>query len=143
MTLLPRLSVGYCFLLAALLLVSCTQGEVVQNPEVTFDGENCRYEGPEVVSEGDVTFVFNNLSDQAGAHLHINTFLEGTTWQDILDLAAEGPIKSKPRGLRELYTVSVAAGGVSVYALKPGSHTVFCVIHGVNAWPVALLEVES
>ena len=142
MTHLTRLSVGYCFLLAALLLVSCTQGEVVQNPEVTFDGENCRYEGPEVVNEGDVTFVFNDRSDQAGAHLHVMALAEGTTWQEILDLAAEGPIRSPPAGLRELYAVSVE-GDVKVYALKPGGHGVFCAIHGVNAWPVALLEVES
>ncbi len=54
-----------------------------------------------------MTFVFNNLSDQAGAHLHINTFAEGSTWHDILNLAAEGAINSPPGGLRKVYIVSV------------------------------------
>ena len=142
MTFLTRLSLGYCFLLAALLLVSCAQGEVVQNPEVTFDGVNCRYEGPKVVSEGDVTFIFNNISDQARAHLHVMALAEGTTWQEILDLADEGPIVSPPSELRELYPVSVEEDAI-VYALKPGSHGVFCVIHGVYGSPAAPLEVES
>ncbi len=45
-SLLTRLRVDYCFLPAALLLASCAQGDAVQNPEITFDGENCNYEGP-------------------------------------------------------------------------------------------------
>lgn len=109
---------------------------------VTFDGENCRYEGPEVVSEGDVGFVFNNLSDQPKAHLHVVALTEGITWQDILELHREPIPFIKPREVIEL-PVSFPAGEFDVqeYALKPGSHGVLCVIHGVDGWPAAPLEV--
>ena len=142
MNLLLRPRVGLFFLLAVPLLVGCTQGEVVQNPEISFDGGNCRYKGPEVVSEGNLAFVFKNLSDKPSAHLHVSLLTEGTTWQDILDLAAKGPIRSPPSGVRDLYYVS-REGDAEVYPLKPGTHAVFCVIHGVNGWPAAALEVES
>ena len=143
MNLLLRPRVEYCFLLAGLLLASCSQGEAVQNPVVTFDGASCSYEGPEVVSEGDLIFVFKNLSDKPAAHLHVNALVDGTTWQDILELAAKGPITAPPGGLRELYGGFVEGDpDAEEYTLEPGSHGIFCVIHGVNGWPAAELEVK-
>ena len=144
MNLSRRLRVGVCSLLLGLLLVGCAQTEVPQNPEISFDGESCDYQGPELVSEGELAFVFSNLSDTPSAHLHVNLLIDGATWQDMLDLAAEGPIKSPPRGIREMYAVSVSReDDLEVYALKPGTYAVFCVIHGVNAWPATAIEVES
>ena len=127
-------------LVALVAFAACgDDGEVA--PEVTFDGENCRYEGPEVVSEGNVIFVFNNLSDP-GAHLHVVELREGITWQDILELAR--PVRSQPREVIEPPVRFVEGDpDVQEYALKPGSHGVLCVIHGVDAWPAAPLEVES
>ena len=142
MNLLLGLRVDYCFLLAGLLLASCSQGDAVQNPVVTFDGENCSYEGPEVVSEGDLIFVFKNLSDKPAAHLHVNA-LVGTTWEDILELAAKGPITAPPGGMKELYGRYVEEDpDAERYTLEPGSHGIFCVIHGVNGWPAAALEFK-
>lgn len=141
MNLLPRLALGCWSLLTVLLLVSCAQGEVVQNPVITFDGENCEYEGPEVVREGNLVFVFNNLSEDPGAHMHVNVLTEDATWEDILQLAAEGPIVSVPGMGRELIAVSYE-GDTEEYPLKPGSYAIFCVVHAVGGWPASSLQVE-
>jgi len=161
MNLSSRLRVILCFVLPALLVFACTPAQapsptdtpepVPPTPtptlalaEITFDGERCQYERPELVSEGELGFVFSNVSDTPSAHLHVNLLVGVATWEDILDLAAEGPIKSPPPGIREMFAVSVSReDDLEVYALKPGTYAVLCVIHSVNAWPTTAIEVES
>jgi hypothetical protein len=51
---------------------------------LTFDGETCHYEGPAVITEGDVTITLNNKSVYK-ASLWIRRLDDGKTWQDMLE----------------------------------------------------------
>ena len=141
---LIRRHVAYCLLLGGLLLASCSPGATVQNPEVTFDGEICTYQGPEVVREGSVVFVFNNASDNPGAHLHVAAVPDVGNWPLILEASAEGSLTASTGGMRELSGRGVEGNpDAKEYDLESGAFAVLCVIHGVNGWPAVLLEVKS
>ena len=55
--------------LAAIFIVGCSAKveveaiEVTEDLIVTFDGSSCKYDGPQVIREGEITMIMNNLSD--------------------------------------------------------------------------------
>jgi hypothetical protein len=78
-------------------------GEVATSPtttqpallNLTFDGENCTYEGPTELKAGPVEFVFTN---EAGVSYsaNIDRIVGGHTIQDAIDDLGEQPAKNKP-----------------------------------------------
>jgi len=129
------------FLLFGLLLFACSSAEEAKEHNVTFDGENCIYEGPEKMPSGAVVFAFTNLSDRPTAHFHILRLDDDKTWQDVLTLAEE-PILGPPRWMRELGARSAPGNpNARQYELEPGLHALFCVQHVIDGWPAAPLEV--
>ena len=57
--------------------------------QLTFDGEQCSFEGPSKLSAGDVEFVFHNESSQA-TFAWFGGLDEGKTTQDIIDYNVDG-----------------------------------------------------
>jgi hypothetical protein len=58
--------------------------------DITFDGSECVYAGPGVLSAGDHAFLFTNSSG-LGGKLEIDSITEGHTYQEALDVFAAGP----------------------------------------------------
>ena len=71
--------------------------------EVTFDGENCTYEGPAEVPVGDVQLVYHNQST-AGGTVFMDFFriVEGRTVQDVLDYIAADNAPGAPSWTRRV-----------------------------------------
>jgi len=129
------------FLLLGLLLFACSSAEEAKEPNVTFDGENCIYEGPERMPSGAAVIAFTNLSDRPTVHFHILRLEEDKTWQDVLTLAEE-PILGLPRWMRELGARSAPGNpNARQYELEPGLYALLCAQHVIDAWPAAPLEV--
>ena len=143
MNVFSRFRAGQVVLLTGLLLASCSAGDTAQNPEVISDGENCQYQGPDFVSAGNLVFVFHNLSDNPGAHLHVNAVPDAAAWPTIVEASAEGSLTAGTGGMRELYGgYEQGNSDAEEYALEPGAYGEFCVIHEVNGWPAVLLNVK-
>ena len=64
--------------------------EVVNVDEITviFEAENCSYDGPTVIREGELSVFFNNLTDST-VGFRIYKLDDGKTWQDFLDHYSE------------------------------------------------------
>lgn len=82
-------------LLTNTLLVSgCTQAEDTIAPvdvdalTVTFEPENCIYEGPPAITEGEFTLTFDNTTDSS-VTFRIYRLEEGKTWADFLEHYSE------------------------------------------------------
>ncbi len=56
--------------------------------EVTFDGNGCTVSGPTEVPIGNYSFFLNNTSDSR-VELKVAQFLDGHTYQDLVDLQTE------------------------------------------------------
>ena len=63
--------------------------------QLTFDGEQCIYEGPSVLSEGEVEVVFHNESSEE-SFFDFGRLDEGRTTQELIDYFAEDPSRDAP-----------------------------------------------
>ena len=160
MNLSSRLGIVCIFLLAVLLVVGCSSRDEVQDLGLSFDGERCQYEGPEVIREGKVVIVFNNPTNDRFVHLHFTKLDEGKTWQDMVEYIGEGDKISLPPWARLISPTSVDGDTSSKrhepryfreweFSLEPGLHAIVCARHvGVvedvpnGIWPAAPIEVR-
>ncbi len=84
-----------------LLLTACGSTEVADSDsrvvQLTFDGEQCIYEGPSVLSagEGQVEVVFHNESSE-DSFFDFGRLAEGRTTQELIDYFAEDPSRDAP-----------------------------------------------
>ena len=121
--------------------------------EITFDGQSCQYEGPEVVREGKLVIVVNDLTDDPAFHMHFFRFHEGKTWQDLLDyiqIVVEAGTSSPPP---PPWTTSMGIGALvednpnaRSFTLRPGLYGSVCARHnGVPEvlWTGAPFEVSA
>ena len=120
--------------------------EMKQDIVVTFDGEECIYDGPGAVSEGERVITIKNISDY-NPQLVVRKLDEGKTWQDILDYY--GTPGSSPREwLPEVSDVIKDKTLVQVnpdawkYQLEEGLYGIFCQ-SWISSWPAAPLEVKG
>jgi len=97
--LLQRVIWGF---LITLLLVGCSVPaakpipETVDEPiKITFDGKECTSSGPTELPTGEHSFVYKNLSEDY-LSFKVGRFLEGKTYQDLLELQSE-PGEYNPR----------------------------------------------
>ena len=58
--------------------------------ELTFFGESCVYEGPEILEKGNVTLIFSNESDMP-YRANMIRLLENKTYQDLIEYTGEEP----------------------------------------------------
>jgi hypothetical protein len=95
---------------------------------VTFDGENCTYEGPGEFAEGEVEIVNHNEGSEA-SWFWFGQLDEGRTTQEVLDYAEANPGDGSPSFTRTAVMRSNIAGGASFEAIRffsSGLHNVFC-----------------
>lgn len=114
--------------------------------DLTFDGENCTYEGPTELTSGPVTLFFNNKSEGAAA-VNFLMLLEGKTVEDVIEYTGEEPTtKHHPSWSRELGTWMPIVAGKSQHwegELEPGDYFMVCArLSPLGVWLGTGLTVE-
>ena len=96
--------------------------------QLTFDGEQCTYEGPSELSAGEIEIVFHNESSEDIAFEFVRLD-EGRTTQDMIDdLEPDGAFRP-PWTVDVWFQNRISAHASSIPAprtLQPGLHTLVC-----------------
>lgn len=117
-----------------LLLAACGSTEVADSDsrvvQLTFDGEQCIYEGPSVLSagEGQVEVVFHNESSEASL-FWFGRLDEGRTTQEMIDLVADDPSADLPSWTVDVYGAGFEPRPLPLRAeatVEPGLHNLWC-----------------
>ena len=145
---LPATSLLCAFLIA--LLTGCSSSSKTPEITLTFDGETCQYDGPNVISPGKVTIILKNTSDY-DLSLWAARMEEGKTWQDMLDyIGTPGASVELPSWAewRVLAAKIPEHPNATVYTLDKGLYAINCCtceeIKGPRGvWPGAALEVTD
>ena len=96
--------------------------------QLTFDGEQCTYEGPSELSAGEIEIVYHNESSEV-IWFDFARLNEGRTTQEIIDYIEDG-VSGSPS-----WTVSVltwprisanASSAPTMRTLQPGLHALVC-----------------
>jgi hypothetical protein len=113
---------------------------------VTFERDHCIYDGPKVIRQGEVTIIFNNLTD-ATVDVVVSKLESGKTWQDVVDGLSE-----KNRGVaypewvsRVSYRPVMNDYRAKIFNLEPGLYAITCseILQGTWAvWLASPLEVR-
>ncbi len=99
--------------------------------QLTFDGEQCIYEGPSVLSagQGQVEVVFHNESSEE-SFFDFGRLDEGRTTQELIDYIAEDPSRdAAPWDVRVWGQDRIAANSSSIPVMRtvaPGPHHLLC-----------------
>ena len=97
--------------------------------QLTFNGEECSYEGPTVLSAGEVEIVYHNESSE-GIWFDFVRLDEGRTIQEIINDLADTSISGEPAWVVGIFPVGrVAPNGPFVSAVRtvvPGLHAFVC-----------------
>ena len=118
-----------------------TSGDTTANsaseiPQLTFDGSDCVYEGPEDATAGVVAVEFVNDSD-GSANVQVMLLDEGTTVQDYVDQFSQDQISSHyPPFASDMGGRPPAAGGETITweaGLGAGQYVALCG-NRQNAW---------
>ena len=140
------------FVLSVLLafLAGCTPPMKPRNAVLTFDGETCNYDGPNVITQGQLTIVLNNKTD-LDVDLWVAKLNEGRTWQDMLDyIGLPGSNVHRPPWSSSSISMTTVANNpdATVLTLSEGLYAICCCTcwetsgpQGV--WPGASLEVKD
>ena len=132
-------------ILTLLLFAGC--GTEERTLEFTFDGNECTYSGPEKVSAGEITLVFNN-QNQVRSAVDFGRFEGDKTWDDFLSYNEEsGPAPSPSRGrpawFRDATFITVSAGQSETRKLSVTSGTWGSICTNLSLiWSGAPLTVE-
>ena len=146
----PKLKVWSLCILALILFmtlsisVGCQQGDIKQDILVTFDGEECIYDGPSVVAEGPRIMTLKNTTEYKSV-LGVAKLDEGKTWQDLIDYVGKpGSSQSEyPPFLSDVINLTVQDNpDAREYQLEEGLYGIWC---GdlLKIWPAAPLEVKG
>ena len=95
--------------------------------QLTFDGEQCTYEGPSELSAGEIEIVFHNESSEDIGFEFVRLD-EGRTTQDMIDYLAEEAFRP-PWTVDVWFQNRISANASSIPAprtLQPGLHTLAC-----------------
>ena len=122
--------------------------EVVNVDEITviFEAENCSYDGPTVIREGELSVFFNNLTDST-VGVRIYKLDDGKTWQDFLDHYSEKNVSiSFPSWASiQSHKPDLEDFRVMYFNLEPGTFAMSCgeILEGTVAfWLGSPLEVK-
>jgi len=155
-----RLRTTYFFALLFLWLAGCSSlqaetqvtpvvpVEVTEDLVLTFDGESCQYDGPELILEGEIVIGLNNLTED-GLFFEVQKLDEGKTWQDMLDYFGE-PGSKAPGGpptwalIIDIQPVVTNFAAMKI-TLVPATYGVICVQrigYSFFVYPEFLFEVR-
>ena len=97
--------------------------------QLTFDGEQCTYEGPSVLSAGEIEIVYHNKSSE-DIRFRFVRLDEGRTTQDMLDYLADPNSRGPPSWTTGVWgQENVPANSSSIPVMRtvaPGLHTLGC-----------------
>jgi hypothetical protein len=115
--------------------------------ELTFDGENCAYKGPEEIKAGHVTFLFRTESELPACG-NLVRHLGDATAQDMIDFLGEEDARNRwPSWALNFGARGWAYPGkrhIWEGVLKPGIHTMHCLTdRPVGLWFGGELMVED
>jgi hypothetical protein len=135
---------------ALVALAGCASTTQSRSVVLTFDGQICHYEGPKVVTEGDVTITLVN-NTKLDASLWMVRLDDGKTWQDMLDyIGPPGSHVEPPRWSSAGFIIAPVPDkpNAKVYSLKKGLIAIACCTCGElsgprGVWPGAALEVKA
>jgi hypothetical protein len=133
-----------------ILIAGCTSSTKSQEIVLTFDGETCKYDGPSVVTEGEVTIILNNETEYE-LDLWAARLDEGRTWQEMLDyIGPPGSSVELPSWSDGTMIAADVPGNpnATVYQLREGLYGISCCTCGEikgprGVWPGASLEVRA
>ena len=119
--------------------------KIIERAEVTFDGESCIYDGPEVIQEGKVVFSLNNNSE-ATVIFNIYAHEESYTWQDVLEYYGEpGSTYGWPEWYIDIESSFIfSEPNAREFPLNPGLHSIVVMVtfdSGPSMYPCAPLDV--
>jgi hypothetical protein len=145
-TVAPILVLGAVFIL----LTGCTLTNKHQKIVLTFDGETCHYDGPNVIKDGEVTIILNNET-KYDLSLWAGRLDEGRTWQELLDyIGTPGSSVEPPSWLdRNMIAEDVPDNpNAKVYTLREGLYAISCCtcwedLGPRGVWPGASLNVRA
>jgi len=104
---------------------------------LTFDGENCTYEGSTEFAAGPVTLFFNNKSE-GNAAVNFLMLLDGKTIEDVIEYHGEEPTtKHHPTWSQELGTWQrITPGGIQHWEgeLEPADYFMVCASFTLGVW---------
>jgi hypothetical protein len=131
-------------------LVACSPTAQRREVLLTFDGKVCRYEGPEVVTEGELTVTLVNESNYE-ADLWVVKLGEGRSWQDMVDFIGVPGSNVHPPDWSSgsiMKAVSADKPDATVLFVREGLYAICCCTcydpsspNGV--WPGGSLEVRA
>ncbi|MCJ7566858.1 MAG: hypothetical protein MUO58_04900 [Anaerolineales bacterium] len=137
---------------AAIWIVGCSAKvdveavEVTEDLTVTFDGSSCKYDGPQVIREGEITMIMNNLSDSP-VFVDLARLDDDKTWQDMLDYIGEpGSYKQRPGWItKENRRPVISDPRAAIFSPDPGYYVIVCyqtTATGLATFPGSPLEVR-
>ena len=95
---------------------------------VTFDGEQCTYEGPSELSAGEVEIVYHNESSEV-IWFDFARLDEGRTTQDIIDYIEDGTVDAPSWTVQVWNQGRISANASSIPTMRtvaPGLHALVC-----------------
>ena len=118
----------------------------VEELTVTFERDHCIYDGPKVIRQGEVTIIFNNLTD-ADAGVSVGKIENGKTWQDLVDHFSEKNIGVAPPKWTTVVSHRPVIGDyrAQIFNLEPGLYAISCGETLQGSWAIWLaspLEVR-
>ena len=118
----------------------------VEELTVTFERDKCTYDGPKVIRQGEVTIIFNNLTD-ADAGVAVRKIENGKTWQDLVDHFSEKNIGVAPPKWTTVVSHRPVIGDyrAQIFDLEPGLYAISCGETLQGSWAIWLaspLEVR-
>ena len=96
--------------------------------QLTFDGEQCTYEGPSVLSAGEIEIVYHNESSEV-ISFNFERLDEGRTTQEMIDFIEPGGAALPPWAVDVWVQMRISAHASSIptpRTLQPGLHTLVC-----------------
>lgn len=139
---------SYLMMLAILatsmvVIAGCKPVDTAQELVVTFNGEDCRYEGPDSVYEGTHAISLNNETEMH-VSLGVLKLDEGRSWQDVVDYYASGAIDYASWMSSTMTGPSQDDPDAREYSLSEGLHAIMCwTLIPQAVMPVAALDVKS
>ncbi len=111
----------------------------------TFDGEACNYEGPSVLSPGDIEITVHNLTEETTWFTFARLKTDKTI-ENLIDYIKDTPSAPKPDWVqRAWYDESVSAGSTAtaIVVLEPGFYGMVCGTYPEFTYFGAGLTVEE
>lgn len=132
--------------LAAIEAVTAAPQEAPPAAKVTFDGEECFYEGPDTLpAQVELTFEFEPIVEPDNVALIVGPLTEGYTWEEVLKYSAENPAGHVPPFAAPGYEIRYGPGPL-VLTLDAGTYVAICDTspeYTNSRHPAALIEVAE